>query len=188
MQWRHPYVRFFYFIETKSGLSIVTNLDSWFVLSEILRCSLSVLVLFSLLRCGAYDSFFDSIFFVRVVVVSRQSYGFLFLVLRAETISFSFSQMTKNRSLCASKFQSQFCFSLGSLSKKCVSAAYFAFELSVRFVIDGLRVEQSLGSTRTLKPLDFRYLRKLSFREMLLVSVTLCVSTSLFFASHVVCR
>ena len=130
-------------------------------------------MLFSLLRCGAYDSFSDSIFFVRVVVVSRQSHGFLFLVLRAETISFSFSQMTKNRSLCASKFQSQFCFFLGSLSEKCVSAAYFAFELGVRFVNDGLRVEQSLGSTRTLKPFDFRYLRKLSFREMLLVSVTL---------------
>ena len=50
----------------------------------------------------------------------------------------------------------------------------------MRLVIDDLRVDQSFRCTRALKPFDFRYLFLLYFREVPLMSVTLCAFGTLF--------
>ena len=57
---------------------------------------------------------------------------------------------------------------------------FFSFESGVGFVIDDLRVDQSIRSPRALKPCDFRYLLKLYFRRLLLICIKLCVFGALF--------
>ena len=126
MQPRHPLVRFLYCFKPKSSLLIVTNLGSWVVFLQIVRCSPSVRVLFSLLRCGGSDFLIVWQYpFLRMSSLYRGDLtDFLLSFFGPNSSLWPISQITKIRWLCAS-YQSQFCFVLWSLSEKSFDTANF---------------------------------------------------------------
>ena len=178
MQPRHVFVRFIYLLKTKSSLLIFSTLGSWFVSSQLLRCSPSVLVLCSPRQRGTFDFCLAAVWFL-----SRHHSDLIELLssVFGQNLSFSaYSQVMKIRELCASFFQSHYLFSFFNCVRRKHCDGIFSFESGVRVVIDDLWPDQSFWSTRVLKPFGFRYSYFLYSRELSLTFVSMCVFRILF--------